>query len=92
MPTQVLWSVTIIIHLFVLDYFIFEASHEEHDVIQLNQLNDAGWILSGELSSLTPVLPTTSLPPSTPLHLVVSVERRLMNSKIIDVGVLTRSS
>ena len=87
MPTQVLWSVTIIIHLFVLDYFIFEASHEEDDVIQLNQLNDAGWILSGELSSLTPFLPTNSLPPPpTPLHLVVSVERRLMNSKILTLA------
>ena len=92
LPAQVLYSSTIIIHLFVLDYFIFEASHEEHDVIQFSQLNDAGWILPVELSSPTSVLPTTSLLPPTPLHLVVPVERRLMNSKIIDFGVLAHSS
>ena len=66
LPAQVLWSVTIIIHLFVLDYFIFEAFHEEHDFIQFNQLNDAGWILPGQLSSLTPVLPTTCRAPPPP--------------------------
>ena len=93
LPAQVLWSVTIIIHLFVLDYFIFEAFHEEHDFIQFSQLNDVGWILPGQLSSLPPVLPTTSLPPPpTPLHLVAPVECLLMNSKIIDVDVLARSS
>ena len=52
LPAQVWWSVTIIIHLFVLDDFIFEASHEECDVTKFNQLNGAAWILPGELSSL----------------------------------------
>ena len=31
----------IIIHLFVLDDFIFEASHEECDVTKFNQVNGA---------------------------------------------------
>ena len=49
---QVWLSVTIIIHLSVLDDFIFEASHEECDVAKFNQLNDTAWILPGELSAL----------------------------------------
>ena len=39
-------------HLFVLDGFIFEASHEECDVMKFNQLNGAAWILPSELSSV----------------------------------------
>ena len=41
------------IHQFVLDDFISEASHEECDVTKFNQLNGAAWILPGELSCLT---------------------------------------
>ena len=42
-----------IIHLFVLDDFIFEASpHEECDVPKFDQLNGAAWILPGEVSSV----------------------------------------
>ena len=48
---QVWLSVTIIIHLSVLDDFIFEASHEECDVAKFNQLNGTAWILPGELSA-----------------------------------------
>ena len=70
-----------IIHLFVLGDFIFEASHEEYDVKKFSQRNGAAWILSGELSSLTSPRPTTS--PTPPFHLIVPVECRLMNLKII---------
>ena len=52
LPAHVWSSVTIIIHLFVLGDFIFEASHEECDVTKFNQLNSAAWILPGELSSV----------------------------------------
>ena len=50
LPAQVWLSVTIIIDLFILDDFIFEASHEECDVTKFNQR--ATWILPGELSSV----------------------------------------
>ena len=40
------------IDLFVLDDFIFEASHEEWYVTKFNQLNVAAWILPVELSSV----------------------------------------
>ena len=46
--------------MFILDDFIFEVSHEECDVKKSNQLDGAGWILSGKLSSLTPPPLTTS--------------------------------
>ena len=81
LPAHVWSSVTIIIHLFVLGDFIFEASHEECDVKKFSQRNGAAWILSGELSSLTSPRPTTS--PTPPFHLIVPVECRLMNLKII---------
>ena len=38
------------VHVFVLDDFIFEASHEECDVTKFNQRNGVAWILPGELS------------------------------------------
>ena len=44
--------VTIIIHLFLLDDFIFEAPHEECDVTKFSQLNGAACILPGELPSI----------------------------------------
>ena len=52
LPVQVWLLVTIIIHLFVLDDFIFKVSHEECDITKFSQLNGAAWILSGELSSV----------------------------------------
>ena len=67
--------------LVLLDDFAFEASHEECDVTKCNQLNGAGWILPGKLSSLTSPPSTTSAHP--PFHLTVPVECRLMNLKII---------
>ena len=36
---QVLKLVTVIIHLFVFNVFVFETFHEEFDVAQFNQLN-----------------------------------------------------
>ena len=54
LPTQVWQSVTIIVRLFVLDEFIFEASYEECDVTKFNQRNGATQILPSELSCPTP--------------------------------------
>ena len=62
LPAQVWYSVTIIIHLFLLDDFIFEASHEECDVTKFNQLNGASWILPGELTSVLCVCEYLSKP------------------------------
>ena len=52
LPAQVWSLVSIIIQLFVLDNFIFEASREEYDVTKFSQLNGAAWTLPGEQSSL----------------------------------------
>ena len=41
---------TIIIHVFVLNVFIFVASHEERDVAQFNQLNSFSIELSAQVT------------------------------------------
>ena len=59
--------------------------------------NSVNLMMQAEFSPLNCLLSPQSYPPPpfsppTPLHLVVPVERRLMNSKIIDFGVLAHSS
>ena len=48
--------------MFVLDNFIFEASHEECDVTKFNRLNGAARILPGQLSSVLCVCEYLSKP------------------------------